>query len=74
MPANIAASKTETKVKNADMVAILERVENVRGSEQKKEMTAMMTEKPTVHTLWLVMVFRYFAPVKTWRPCLKIRR
>ena len=65
----MAASKTETKVKKAEAVAILESVENVRGSEQKKEIIAIMTANPTVHMLWLVIVFRYLAPVRTWRPC-----
>lgn len=49
-------------VKKADAVASLERAEKVRGMEQSHEMTAMMAENPTVQTLWLVMVLRYFAP------------
>lgn len=61
----MAARRTETKVKKAESVASFERVSNVRGKEQRKEMTAMMAENPTVQTPPLVMVFKYFAPVKT---------
>ena len=71
MPAKMAARRTETKVKKAERVASLESVLNVLGSEQTKEMTAKMAAKPTVHTLWLVIVLRYLAPVKTWRPFLE---
>lgn len=59
---------TEMNVKNAERVAILDRVPKVRGREQKKEMTATMAEKPTVHTAPSLMVFRYLAPIRTWRP------
>ena len=68
IPAKMAANRTETKVKKAERVASLERVSNVRGREQKKERTAQIAEKPTVHTAWPLMVFRYLAPVRTWRP------
>lgn len=68
IPAKMAARSTETNVKNADSVASFERVSNVLGSEQKNEMTAQIAEKPTVQTAPPVMVFRYLAPVRTWRP------
>ena len=55
-------------VKKAESVASFERVSNVLGKEQKKHMTAMMAEKPTVQTLPLVIVLRYLAPVITCRP------
>lgn len=69
MPAKMAARRTEMNVKNAERVASFDRVLNVLGSEQTKEMTAKMAEKPTVHMLWPVIVLRYLAPTKTWRPC-----
>ena len=37
------------KVKNAESVANLERVSNVRGSEQTQEMTVMIAENEMVH-------------------------
>ena len=49
MPANIIASSTERKVKNADAVASLESVSNVLGSDDTKLMIAMIAEKPIVH-------------------------
>ncbi len=55
-------------VKNAESVANLERVSNVRGREHTKDRIAQMAEKPTVHTAPLLMVLRYLAPVRTWRP------
>ena len=55
-------------VKNAERDANLERVSKVLGNEHAQEMTVMTAEKPIVHTEWLVIVFRYLAPVKTWRP------
>ena len=64
----MAAKRTETNVKIAERVASFERVSNVLGREQTKETTAIIAEKPTVHTAPPVMVFRYLAPVKTWRP------
>lgn len=72
IPAKIAAKSTEMKVKNADAVPSLERVEKVRGMEKKKQITAEMTEKMTVHMLWLVIVLRYLAEVRTWRPWMKV--
>lgn len=53
------------KVKNAEAAANFDNVSKVRGSEQIQEMTAAMALNPTVHRLPPVMVFRYFAPVKT---------
>ena len=55
-------------VKNAESVASLERVSKVLGNEQIQVMTVIMAENPMVQTEWLVIVFKYFAPVKTWRP------
>jgi hypothetical protein len=52
------------KVNRAESVASFESVLNVLGSEQKSEITAVMAAKPMVQTLWLVMVFKYFAPTR----------
>lgn len=68
MPANTVARSTETNVKSAETVARRARAENVRGSEQIHEMTAMMAEKPIVHIPWLEIVLRYFAPTRQWKP------
>lgn len=56
------------KVKNAESVANLERVSNVRGSEQTQEITVMIAENEIVHREWFVIVFKYLAPTKTCRP------
>lgn len=64
----MAASKTETNVKNADIPASLESVSKVRGRELKKDTMATMAEKTTVQRPPLVIVFRYFEPVKQWKP------
>lgn len=45
----MVASNTDTKVKKADKVARWESPLKVRGSETKKEMTAVTTEKTMVH-------------------------
>jgi len=29
----------------------------------------MMALKPMVQTLWFVMVLRYLAPTRQWKPC-----
>jgi len=55
-------------VKTADAVPSLARVLNVLGREQKNEMMATMTPKTIVHWLWLVTVFRYLEPTRTWKP------
>ena len=55
-------------MKKAESDANLERVSNVLGKEQTQEMTIMIAEKPIVQTEWFVIVFRYLAPVRTWRP------
>ena len=68
MPAKIAARRTEINVKKAEKVASFERVSKVRGKEQSQDMTAMMTEKLIVQRPPLLMVLRYLAPVRTWRP------
>ena len=67
-PAKTAARSTEMKVKNAERVASLDRVSKVLGREHTQESTAQIAENPTVQTAPLLMVFRYFAPVKTWSP------
>lgn len=64
-PAKTAARSTEINVKNADKVASFESVSNVLGKEQKNEMIAVIAENPTVQISWLVIVFKYLAPIKT---------
>lgn len=68
IPAKIAASRTEMKVKSAESVASFDRVSNVRGNEHAQDRTAQIAENPTVQTAPLLMVFRYLAPTKTWSP------
>jgi len=65
---------TETKVKNAERVASLERASKVRGREHMNDITAITAEKPTVQISWLVIVLRYLAPVRTWRAWLRLVR
>ena len=72
MAAKMIASSTEMNVKNADAVASLESVSKVLGNEEIKEMIVMIAEKPIVHIEWFVMVFKYFAPVRTWRPWINV--
>jgi len=60
----MVASSTEIKVKNADQSASLANALKVRGSEQTKDIIAMINENTTVHTAPLVMVFKYLAPTK----------
>ena len=72
MPAKIVARRTEMNVKNAETVASFARVLKVLGREQTNEMRAMIAEKPIVQTLWLVMVFRYLAPTRQWKPWMKV--
>src|SRR4051812_35335847 len=67
-PAKTAARMTEMKVKNADKVATLDRVLNVRGSEKIHEMMATISENTTVQTAPLDIVFRYSAPTTQCRP------
>ena len=55
-------------MKKAESDASLERVSKVLGKEQTQEMTVMIAAKPIVQTEWFVIVFRYLAPVRTWRP------
>jgi L-asparaginase/Glu-tRNA(Gln) amidotransferase subunit D len=64
----MAARSTEMNVKKADAVANLERALKVRGREQNQQIIVAITANTTVHSLWLVMVFRYFADTKTWSP------
>lgn len=49
MPANMAANKTEMKVKNADAVPSFERALKVLGSELNQHIIVAMTAKTTVH-------------------------
>ena len=66
--AKIVASRTEIKVKNADAAASFARVLNVRGKELTHDTTATMALKPTVQSPWLLIVLRYFDPVRQWKP------
>jgi hypothetical protein len=68
MPANMAASKTEMKVKNADAVPSFERALKVLGREQNQQIMVAMTAKTTVQWLWLVIVLRYLALTSTCKP------
>ena len=68
----MVASKTETKVKKAENVAIVASALNVRGSEQNQETTATIALKPMVQSPWLDMVFKYLAPVRQWKPIMKV--
>ena len=54
-------------MKKAEAVAIFDSVSNVLGKEQKKEMIAVIAPKPTVQTAPFDMVFKYSAPIRTWR-------
>ena len=64
----MVARITDMNVVNALTAASLARVSNVWGSEQKNETTAMIALKPMVQRPWLVMVLRYLAPTKQWKP------
>lgn len=67
----MVARMTEMKVKKADAKASLESMSKVRGSEHSQEMIIMMTEKMTVLQVMVlasVIVLRYSAPMRTWRP------
>src|SRR2546423_11833332 len=52
----MAASNTLMNVKKADAAPALERELNVLGSEQRKDTTAPIAAKPTVHTLCAALV------------------
>ena len=58
----MVANRTETKVKKADSVANLDKVSNVRGSEQSQETMTVIAENPTVQTpdVPSVIVLRYY--------------
>lgn len=64
----MVASNTEMKVKNAEKVAALDRLLNVRGNEKTKEITAVTTDHTMVQVPPFVIVLRYFAPTRQWRP------
>lgn len=59
-------------VKPAETAPSFASTSKVRGSEQTQQMINMTTEKLTVRQLMslseAVMVLRYFAPTRTWRP------
>lgn len=57
-PANAAARMTETNVKKAEAVASFDKALKVRGIEQSQDTAAPIAEKPTVQTLWLLIVLR----------------
>jgi hypothetical protein len=65
----MAASRTEMNVKNAEPVPNFDRALKVLGREETQQMSVAITAKTTVHWLWLVMVLRYLALVRTCRPC-----
>lgn len=56
------------KVKNALAVASRESALKVRGMLHNHETTAMMALKPTVQMPPFVIVLRYLAPTKQWKP------
>lgn len=56
------------KVKKADPVPNFESSLKVLGSEKSQQMITEITAKTIVHSLWLVIVLRYLAPVSTCRP------
>ena len=68
MPANMAANRTDMKVKNADAVPSFERALKVLGREQNQHIIVAMTAKTTVHSLWLVIVLRYLALTSICKP------
>lgn len=69
MPAKIVARMTEMNVNRAENVPSFDSVEKVRGVLKKKQMMADSAAKATVQRPWsLVIVLRYLAEVRTWRP------
>ena len=72
MPAKIVAKMTEMNVKNAEKVAMVARALKVRGSEQIHDTTATIALNAMVQMPWLDMVLRYLAPVKQWKPMMKV--
>jgi len=66
--AKIVARSTEMKVKKAERVAAIDSVSNVRGNEKTQEITAATTVQTMVQVPPPVIVLRYFAPTKQWRP------
>lgn len=55
-------------VNNAEKVAILDSVLNVRGSEQTNETMAVIKEKTMVHVPWEETVLSHSAPTKQCKP------
>lgn len=56
IPAKHMARMIMMAVLMADMVAILDRVENVRGRDARKQTMALMTMNQVVQSAWLVTV------------------
>lgn len=63
--ANMMHSITATNVNNALNVARKLSVSNVRGSDAKKQTTAVIAENTIVQAPWFVIVFKYLAPTST---------
>lgn len=61
-------------VNRAEKPARVESVSNVRGKEHTQEAIATIAENTMVQTplLPLVMVLRYFAPVRQWKPWMNV--
>jgi hypothetical protein len=63
----MVARRTDRNVKMAEPRPSLDKPLNVLGNEHTQQMRVEITAKTTVHWLWFVMVFRYFALTRTWR-------
>lgn len=74
MPTKIMANRTDTNVANAEKVATLDSVLNVRGIEQIKDATAVTTENTMVQTPPPETVLRYSAPTKQCKPYNSVRK
>lgn len=74
MPTKITANRTEMNVASAEKVATLDSVLNVRGIEQIKDTTAVMTENTMVQTPPPETVLRYWAPTKQCKPYNSVRK
>lgn len=73
----MVARMTETNVNRAEAAPSFERALNVRGREHIQQRANMRIEKLTVrHPIEseAVMVLRYFAPTRTWRPWINYNR
>lgn len=65
----MAANRTEMNVKNAEAVPSFDSALKVLGRDETQHMSVAITAKTIVHWLWLVIVLRYLALVRTCRPC-----